>query len=44
MFRGDTDAVGPALQALSDFRRVPKKQIVSNLDEARRVAADSVHH
>lgn len=37
---GVSDAVGPTLQVLSVFRRVPKKQIVSTLDEARRVAAD----
>ena len=41
---GVTDAVGPTLQALSVFRRVPKKQRVSTLDEARRVAADLLDH
>ncbi|MCY3778501.1 MAG: hypothetical protein OXH11_21200 [Candidatus Aminicenantes bacterium] len=41
---GVTDADGPTLQALSAFRRVPKQQTVSNLDETRRVAADSLHH
>ena len=37
---GVSDAVGPTLQALSVLQRVPEKQIVSTLDEARRVAAD----
>ena len=37
---GVPDAVGPTLQALSVFRRVPENQIVSTLDEARRMAAD----
>ena len=41
---GVTDAVRPTLQALSAFRRVPKRQIVSTLDEARRVAADLLQH
>ena len=37
---GVSDAVGPTLQALSILQRVPEGQIVSTLDEARRVAAD----
>ena len=41
---GVSDAVGPTLQALSVFRRVPRKQIVSTLDEARRVAAGLLDH
>ena len=32
---GVTDADGPTLQALSAFRRVPKQQTVSKLDETR---------
>ena len=37
---GVSDAVGPTLQALSILQRVPEGQIVSTLDDARRVAAD----